>query len=92
LIDSADIADLQTDAQIQDTIHREFSGKTLLCIAHRLRTIISWHRILVMDAGEIAEFDEPLKLYDQEGIFRGMCEQSAISREEIIRARVVNID
>jgi ATP-binding cassette subfamily C (CFTR/MRP) protein 1 len=45
-----------------------------------------------MDAGEIAEFDEPLKLYDQEGIFRGMCEQSAISREEIIRARVVNID
>jgi ATP-binding cassette subfamily C (CFTR/MRP) protein 1 len=81
---------MQTDAQIQETIHREFTGKTILCIAHRLRTIISWHRILVMDNGEIAEFDEPLMLYDQQGIFRGMCEQSAITREEIVRARVVN--
>jgi ATP-binding cassette subfamily C (CFTR/MRP) protein 1 len=77
---------METDAQIQETIHREFTGKTLLCIAHRLRTIISWDRILVMDEGNIAEFDEPLRLYDQDGIFRGMCEQSAISREEIVRA------
>jgi hypothetical protein len=45
--------DLETDAKIQATIHTEFEGKTLLCIAHRLRTIISWDRILVMNAGEI---------------------------------------
>lgn len=43
-----------------------------------------------MDNGEIAEFEEPLTLYDKRGIFRGMCDQSAISREEIVRARVVN--
>jgi ATP-binding cassette subfamily C (CFTR/MRP) protein 1 len=43
-----------------------------------------------MDNGEIAEFDEPLTLYDQQGVFRGMCDQSAITREEIVRARVVN--
>jgi len=42
-----------------------------------------------MNEGAIAEFDEPLKLYDSRGIFRGMCEQSSISREEIVRARVV---
>lgn len=42
-----------------------------------------------MNEGEIAEFDEPLILYDQRGIFRGMCDQSDISREDIVRARVV---
>lgn len=78
--------DLETDAQIQSTIHREFTGKTLLCIAHRLRTIISWDRILVMDDGHVAEIGVPLELYDMAGIFRGMCDQSAISREEIIKA------
>jgi ABC-type multidrug transport system fused ATPase/permease subunit len=47
------VPDLETDSKIQQTIHREFRGKTLLCIAHRLRTIVSWDRILVMSAGEI---------------------------------------
>lgn len=69
------------------TIRREFGGKTLLCIAHRLRTIISWDRILVMNAGEIEDFDSPLALFDAGGMFRVMCDRSSISREEIIRAR-----
>ena len=77
---------METDAQIQETIRREFTGKTLLCIAHRLRTIISWDRVLVMDEGNIAEFNVPLRLYDMDGIFRGMCNQSGITRDEIVRA------
>jgi ATP-binding cassette subfamily C (CFTR/MRP) protein 1 len=40
-----------------------------------------------MDAGLIAELDSPLKLYDQGGIFRSMCERSGIKREEIAGAR-----
>jgi ABC-type transport system involved in Fe-S cluster assembly fused permease/ATPase subunit len=46
--------DYETDRKIQDTIAHEFKDRTILCIAHRLRTIISYDRICVMDAGQIA--------------------------------------
>ena len=46
--------DLETDSKIQDTIQSEFTDRTLLCIAHRLRTILSYDRILVLDNGNIA--------------------------------------
>ncbi|PZD05513.1 MdlB, ABC-type multidrug transport system, ATPase and permease component [Pyrenophora tritici-repentis] len=78
--------DFETDAKIQKTIVQGFKGKTLLCIAHRLKTIINYDRICVMDAGLIAELDSPLKLYDQGGIFKGMCDRSGIKREEIAGA------
>ncbi|WWC59914.1 uncharacterized protein I303_102476 [Kwoniella dejecticola CBS 10117] len=101
VLDEATAAvDLETDSRIQQTIHREFRGKTLLCIAHRLRTIISWDKILVMNAGEIEvswggkivvdssqEFDTPLRLFDTDGLFRSMCEKSSITREDIVQAR-----
>ncbi|PVI00243.1 hypothetical protein DM02DRAFT_527341 [Periconia macrospinosa] len=74
--------DFETDQKIQRTIVDAFRGKTLLCIAHRLKTIISYDRICVMDAGSIAELDSPLKLYDAGGIFRGMCDRSGIRRED----------
>ncbi|KAL4940284.1 hypothetical protein BDV06DRAFT_196970 [Aspergillus oleicola] len=76
--------DFATDQRIQETMARGFSGKTLLCIAHRLRTIIHYDRIVVMDAGGIAEMDSPSNLWDKAGIFRGMCERSGISREDIV--------
>ncbi|EJD07137.1 ABC protein [Fomitiporia mediterranea MF3/22] len=76
--------DLETDSKIQYTIQTEFRDRTLLCIAHRLRTILSYDRILVLDAGEVAEFDTPANLYRMEnGIFRGMCQRSNITLEEI---------
>jgi len=74
--------DFETDLKIQKTIVRGFEGKTLLCIAHRLRTIIHYDRILVMDAGNVAELDSPLNLYDRGGIFRSMCERSGIRRSD----------
>ncbi|KAF9237596.1 putative YOR1-ABC transporter [Melanogaster broomeanus] len=76
--------DLETDSKIQRPIQTEFSDRTLLCIAHRLRTIISYDRILVLDAGQVAEFDTPYNLYQRErGLFRGMCERSNISLTDI---------
>ncbi|TDL20835.1 ABC protein [Rickenella mellea] len=76
--------DLETDSKIQYTIQTEFRDRTLLCIAHRLRTILSYDRILVLDAGQIVEFDTPLNLFRNEnGIFRGMCQRSNITMDEI---------
>jgi ATP-binding cassette subfamily C (CFTR/MRP) protein 1 len=72
----------QTDALVQASIRNGFAGKTLLCIAHRLKTIIDYDRICVMDQGQIAELDTPINLYDQGGIFKGMCERSGIRRDD----------
>ena len=74
--------DMDTDQKIQRTIATGFKGKTLLCIAHRLKTIINYDRICVMDQGRIAELDTPLRLWKAGGIFRGMCDRSAIRRED----------
>ncbi|KZP33097.1 P-loop containing nucleoside triphosphate hydrolase protein [Athelia psychrophila] len=76
--------DLDTDNKIQKTIQK-LQGRTLLTIAHRLRTIIPYDRILVLDAGTVAEFDTPRNLFGRDsGIFRSMCEQSGISLEDIL--------
>ncbi|KAH7072955.1 P-loop containing nucleoside triphosphate hydrolase protein [Paraphoma chrysanthemicola] len=74
--------DFETDALVQTSMKNGFKGKTLLCIAHRLKTIIDYDRICVMDAGQIAELDTPANLYEQGGIFRSMCERSGIRRED----------
>ncbi|KIO01559.1 hypothetical protein M404DRAFT_149655 [Pisolithus tinctorius Marx 270] len=80
--------DLETDNKIQRTIMTEFRDRTLLCIAHRLRTIISYDLVLVMDAGMVAEFDTPYNLYQKEGgLFRGMCEGSNITLKDIEASR-----
>ncbi|KAJ1771436.1 hypothetical protein LPJ74_002369 [Coemansia sp. RSA 1843] len=70
--------DFDTDDRIQRTIRGpEFANSTLFCIAHRLRTIIDYDRILVLDKGKVAEFDTPHNLLQNEnGIFRSMCEKS----------------
>lgn len=77
--------DFETDERVQETMATGFRGKTVLCIAHRLRTIINYDRICVMDQGCIAEMDTPARLYERRGgIFRGMCEQSGISRGDFV--------
>ncbi|KAF5519460.1 Multidrug resistance protein fer6 [Colletotrichum aenigma] len=75
--------DFATDEKVQQTLGN-LKGKTFLCIAHRLRTIIGYDRICVMDQGHVAELDSPINLYDQGGIFRDMCEKSGIGRGDIL--------
>ncbi|KAJ7505211.1 hypothetical protein B0H11DRAFT_1977471 [Mycena galericulata] len=74
--------DFETDAKIQATIREEFSGCLLLTIAHRLRTIMDYDRLIVLDQGKVVEMDTPLRLMNKDsGIFRTMCLTSGSYRE-----------
>lgn len=84
--------DNATDARIQETIRQEFVGSTILCIAHRLRTVIDYDRILVLDNGQVAEFGSPLELIERSpaGIFRKMVEETGEFEELLELARIAS--
>lgn len=66
-----------TCSQIQKTIREELGGAIVITIAHRLKTIIDYDRILVLDDGEIAEFGTPKELLNKDGgVFKEMCRKS----------------
>ncbi|KAI0065886.1 multidrug resistance-associated ABC transporter [Artomyces pyxidatus] len=74
--------DFATDAKIQTTIREEFVGSLLLTVAHRLKTVIDYDRLIVLDKGVVAEFDTPWNLIQKEdGIFRNMCLKSGMFAE-----------
>ncbi|KAF9262693.1 multidrug resistance-associated ABC transporter [Marasmius fiardii PR-910] len=80
--------DVETDTKLQQTIQSEFSSCTILCVAHRLNTIAHYDRVLVMDDGKVAEFDEVLNLFDNEGsIFRSLCDEASLGRADIVKIR-----
>ncbi|XP_050416423.2 multidrug resistance-associated protein 1 [Patella vulgata] len=63
VLDEATAAvDMETDDLIQQTIRTEFKDCTVLTIAHRLNTIMDYDRIIVLDQGNIKEFDAPTTL------------------------------
>lgn len=74
--------DEHTDRMIQQTMQEGFKGSTVLCIAHRLRTILNYDRVVVMDQGKIAEIGTPMDLWEAGGIFRGVCEKSKIGKDD----------
>lgn len=78
LLDEATASiDYKSDATIQKTIRDEFSHSTILTIAHRLRSIIDYDKILVMDAGKVVEYDDPYVLIaNKDSLFYSMCENS----------------
>ncbi|CAG7734589.1 unnamed protein product [Allacma fusca] len=72
VLDEATAAvDLGTDDLIQKTIGREFRDCTVLTIAHRLNTIMDYDRVMVLDKGEIREFDSPSVLLQDSAFWPG---------------------
>uniref|UniRef100_A0A8D8TED4 Multidrug resistance-associated protein 5 n=1 Tax=Cacopsylla melanoneura TaxID=428564 RepID=A0A8D8TED4_9HEMI len=51
--------DPETEMAIQSTIHLELRHCTVILIAHRLSTVTSCDKVLVMDNGQVSEFDTP---------------------------------
>ncbi|XP_056096294.1 ATP-binding cassette sub-family C member 3 [Rhinichthys klamathensis goyatoka] len=79
VLDEATAAvDLETDDLIQSTIRTQFEDCTVFTIAHRLNTIMDYTRVLVLDKGQIAEFDTPAALIAQKGIFFGMAKDAGL--------------
>ena len=80
ILDEATAAvDMETDDLIQGTIRKEFAGCTVLTIAHRLNTIMDYNRIMVLDKGELKEFDSPEALLnDTTTIFYGMAKDAGL--------------
>lgn len=77
--------DYETDNKIQSRISEAFGDCTILCIAHRLKTILSYDRILVLEKGEVEEIDTPINLFNKtDGIFRQMCDRSGITEADFM--------
>ncbi|KAI1032360.1 hypothetical protein LB503_010921 [Fusarium chuoi] len=77
LLDEATASmDYETDRGIQNVLRRELEavggGRTLVTIAHRLRTIIDYDTVVVMSGGRVLEYGSPRDLYNSRGQFYDM--------------------
>lgn len=76
-----------TETEVQDTIHRIFSDRTMFIIAHRLDTVIETDKIIVMEAGNLAEMDAPATLLDnKESMFSKLVDASGPTAAAGLRA------
>lgn len=77
----------KTDQLIQSTLREKFSECTVLTIAHRINTIIDSDRVMVMDAGELVEFDHPAVLLQRpESIFYDLVKETGMFDELLEQA------
>ncbi|KAJ3515541.1 hypothetical protein NLJ89_g1687 [Agrocybe chaxingu] len=73
--------DYATDELISKTIRHEFASSTILTIAHRLRTVIDYDKVMLLEQGRIVEFDRPSVLLNNSASkFYALCK--ATGKEE----------
>ena len=68
--------DYKTEAALKKSIHEDMKESTVITIAHRIKTIINYDKILVLKEGEIEEFDSPQKLIEKKGLFYQLYKES----------------
>jgi ATP-binding cassette subfamily C (CFTR/MRP) protein 4 len=72
--------DPETDHLIHKTIRDNFEGCTVFTIAHKLHSILHSDKVMVMDKGEIVEYDAPEKLLEKKkGSFYRMATKAGLS-------------
>ncbi|KAF9906098.1 hypothetical protein EC991_000965 [Linnemannia zychae] len=77
LDEATSAVDIETDELIQKTIRTEFKDRTILTIAHRIKTVMDSDKILVLDHGRVVEFDEPkVLLQDENSLFYKLAKQA----------------
>ncbi|KIJ45713.1 hypothetical protein M422DRAFT_227467 [Sphaerobolus stellatus SS14] len=78
ILDEATSAiDYATDSIIQTTLRETLKDATLITVAHRLQTIMDADKIMVLDAGNMVEFDSPVNLLKKEdGYLKSLVDQS----------------
>ncbi|KAJ3367238.1 hypothetical protein GGF31_007656 [Allomyces arbusculus] len=71
--------DHRTDEYVQETIRTAFKECTVLTIAHRVATVMDYDRILVLDHGQVSEFDSPERLLaNPSSMFYGLAKESGL--------------
>lgn len=75
LLDEATASlDVENETKVQGALSRLLSGKTVLVIAHRMRTVEAADKIIVLADGRVAEEGTPAELMDKNGLYRRMVE------------------
>lgn len=73
LLDEATASlDVENESQVQLALSRLLAGKTVLVIAHRMRTVMSTDKIVVLDEGRVVEQGSPADLLEANGLFARM--------------------
>lgn len=74
--------DTVTDRAIQITLRSEFKGRTVITVAHRIRTIMDSDKIIVMAEGQVREQGTPSELMNNpDGLFRALAQEAGESNE-----------
>ena len=75
LLDEATASlDVENETKVQGALSRLLAGKTVLVIAHRMRTVEAADKIVVLADGKAAEQGSPTELMEKGGLFRRMVE------------------
>ncbi len=75
LLDEATASlDVENETKVQGALSRLLAGKTVLVIAHRMRTVAGADHIVVLKDGHVAEQGAPQELMAEGGLFRHMVE------------------
>ena len=75
LLDEATASlDVENETKVQGALSRLLAGKTVLVIAHRMRTVAGADHIVVLENGRVAEQGTPAELMERGGLYRRMVE------------------